>query len=161
MQDRGTLECGVNETVPGFGLVDDAACAGQWVRSRHPYRGLVQRAIAVELRRKGVADGVAKEALAEVDPDSAGARLVSLAEAVRHLPSAEVPEALVRAVLTGKPLKWNDLSPDRAPAGTAALLAGTKQASAAIGVIGAVVWSLLLANGFDVEEFLREIEQGR
>ena len=30
-----------------------------------------------------------------------------------------------------------------------------------LGVIGAVVWSLLLANGFDVEEFLREIEQDR
>jgi hypothetical protein len=30
-----------------------------------------------------------------------------------------------------------------------------------LGVIGAVVWSLLLANGFDVEEFLRDIEQGR
>ena len=30
-----------------------------------------------------------------------------------------------------------------------------------LGVIGAVIWSLLLANGFDVEEFLREIEQGR
>ena len=24
VQDRGTLECGVNETVPGFGLIDDA-----------------------------------------------------------------------------------------------------------------------------------------
>jgi hypothetical protein len=30
-----------------------------------------------------------------------------------------------------------------------------------LGVIGAVVWSLLLAGGFDLEEFLREIEQGR
>ncbi|HET8757241.1 MAG TPA: hypothetical protein VFM58_14575 [Solirubrobacteraceae bacterium] len=30
-----------------------------------------------------------------------------------------------------------------------------------LGVIGAVVWSLLLAGGFDPEEFLREIEQGR
>jgi hypothetical protein len=30
-----------------------------------------------------------------------------------------------------------------------------------LGVIGAVVWSLLLASGFDVEDFLREIEQGR
>ncbi|HEX5616969.1 MAG TPA: hypothetical protein VFX51_01030 [Solirubrobacteraceae bacterium] len=30
-----------------------------------------------------------------------------------------------------------------------------------LGVIGAVVWSLLLANGFDVEEFLKDIEQGR
>ena len=62
--------------------------------------------------------------LAEVDPESARARLVSLGEAVRHLPSAEVPEALVRAVLTGKPVKWNDLSPDAAPAGTVALVAG-------------------------------------
>jgi hypothetical protein len=30
-----------------------------------------------------------------------------------------------------------------------------------LGVIGAVVWSLLLASGFDLEEFLREIDQGR
>jgi hypothetical protein len=30
-----------------------------------------------------------------------------------------------------------------------------------LGVIGAVVWSLLLAGGFDLEEFLKEIEQGR
>jgi hypothetical protein len=30
-----------------------------------------------------------------------------------------------------------------------------------LGVIGAVIWSLLLAGGFDLEEFLREIEQGR
>jgi hypothetical protein len=30
-----------------------------------------------------------------------------------------------------------------------------------LGLVGAVVWSVLLANGFDIEEFLREIEQGR
>jgi hypothetical protein len=30
-----------------------------------------------------------------------------------------------------------------------------------LGVIGAVVWIMLLASGFDLEEFLREIEQGR
>jgi len=61
--------------------------------------------------------------LTEVEPDSARARLVALAEAVRHLPGAEVPPDLERAVLTGKPLKWNDLSPDGAPAGTIALVA--------------------------------------
>lgn len=61
--------------------------------------------------------------LAEVAPDSAAARLVALAEAVRHLPCAEVPAALVRAVLTGKPLKWNDLSAEPALAGPIALVA--------------------------------------
>jgi regulatory protein len=50
------------------GLIDDAAFAGQWVRSRHRSRGLSRRAIALELRRKGVDDEVAGEALAEVDP---------------------------------------------------------------------------------------------
>jgi regulatory protein len=49
------------------GLIDDAAFAGQWVRSRHRFRGLGRRAIAQELRRKGVDDDVAGEALAEVD----------------------------------------------------------------------------------------------
>ena len=52
------------------GLIDDAAFAGQWVRSRHRNRGLGRRAIAVELRRKGVADEVAGEALAEIDAES-------------------------------------------------------------------------------------------
>jgi regulatory protein len=50
------------------GLIDDAAFAGQWVRSRHRSRGLSRRAIAVELRRKGIDDELAGEALAEVDP---------------------------------------------------------------------------------------------
>ncbi len=62
--------------------------------------------------------------LAEVDPASAGARLVPLAEAVRHLPATQVPADLERAVLTGKPLKWDDFSSEAAPAGPLALLAG-------------------------------------
>jgi regulatory protein len=62
------------------GLIDDAALAGQWVRSRHTYRGLGRRAIAVELRRKGVADGVAKEALAEVDAESENRRARELVD---------------------------------------------------------------------------------
>ena len=62
------------------GLIDDAAFAGQWVRSRHTYRGLGRRAIAVELRRKGVADGVAKEALAEVDEESEDRRARKLVD---------------------------------------------------------------------------------
>jgi regulatory protein len=62
------------------GLIDDAAFAGQWVRSRHVHRGLGRRAIAVELRRKGVADDVAGEALAEVDAESEDRRARELVD---------------------------------------------------------------------------------
>lgn len=49
------------------GLVDDAAFARQWVESRHRSRGLAPRALAQELRRKGVDDVAAKEALEQID----------------------------------------------------------------------------------------------
>jgi regulatory protein len=49
------------------GLVDDAAFAEVWVRSRHNYQGLGRRALAVELRRKGVPDSVTSDALSTVD----------------------------------------------------------------------------------------------
>jgi regulatory protein len=52
------------------GLIDDAAFADVWVRSRHAYQGLGRRALAMELRRKGVADEVAAEAVATVDADA-------------------------------------------------------------------------------------------
>lgn len=53
------------------GLVDDGAFARSWVASRGSADGkaLAKRALAQELRRKGVADEVAREALDEVDPD--------------------------------------------------------------------------------------------
>ncbi|HEY0952937.1 regulatory protein RecX [Nocardioides sp.] len=50
------------------GLVDDEAFARSWVQSRQPGKKLARRALAQELRRKGVADEVAREVLAEVDP---------------------------------------------------------------------------------------------
>jgi regulatory protein len=51
------------------GLVDDAAFARAWVESRQRSRGLARRALALELRRKGVDDETARAALDEVDPD--------------------------------------------------------------------------------------------
>ncbi len=51
------------------GLVDDAAFARSWVESRQRSRGLARRALAQELRRKGVDDETARAALDEVDPD--------------------------------------------------------------------------------------------
>jgi len=51
------------------GLVDDQAFARLWASSRKSSKGLARRALAQELRRKGVADEVAREALDELDPD--------------------------------------------------------------------------------------------
>jgi regulatory protein len=51
------------------GLIDDAAFARLWVESRQPGKGLGRRALAQELRRKGIDDEVAKSALAEVEPE--------------------------------------------------------------------------------------------
>ncbi len=51
------------------GLVDDAAFAREWVQSRQVGRGLARRALAVELRRKGVAQDVIADAVEEVAPE--------------------------------------------------------------------------------------------
>ncbi|RNM16391.1 regulatory protein RecX [Nocardioides pocheonensis] len=51
------------------GLVDDAAFAREWVAQRQEGRGLARRALAQELRRKGIDDEVARDALGEIDPD--------------------------------------------------------------------------------------------
>jgi regulatory protein len=50
------------------GLVDDAAFARSWVESRQRSRGLARRALAQELRRKGVEDETARGALDDLDP---------------------------------------------------------------------------------------------
>jgi len=51
------------------GLVDDAAYADMVVRTRHAERGLARRAIAVELRRRGIDEETAADALEQVEPD--------------------------------------------------------------------------------------------
>src|SRR3954468_14111418 len=51
------------------GLVDDAAFAREWVEQRQSGRGLARRALAQELRRKGIDDEVSREALDEIDAD--------------------------------------------------------------------------------------------
>lgn len=60
------------------GLIDDAAFARLWIDSRQSGKGLARRALAQELRRKGIADEVAREALDAVDPsdEEAAARIL-------------------------------------------------------------------------------------
>ncbi|WP_376768516.1 regulatory protein RecX [Pseudonocardia pini] len=62
------------------GLIDDEAFAGAWVRSRHRHSGLGRRAIAQELRRKGVAKEIADEALTEVDDGAEAERARELVD---------------------------------------------------------------------------------
>jgi regulatory protein len=52
------------------GLVDDAAFAREWTRSRQAGRGLARRALDLELRRKGVAPETVAQALEQVDDDT-------------------------------------------------------------------------------------------
>ncbi|MGH3389719.1 MAG: recombination regulator RecX [Actinomadura sp.] len=52
------------------GLIDDEAFARAWVESRHTGRGLARRALAAELRRRGVADETVNEAVAALDPEA-------------------------------------------------------------------------------------------
>ncbi|MEU6538673.1 recombination regulator RecX [Streptomyces sp. NPDC047000] len=51
------------------GLIDDGAFAGAWVESRHHGRGLARRALARELRTKGVDSALIDEAVGRLDPE--------------------------------------------------------------------------------------------
>lgn len=81
------------------GLVDDEAFARAWIASRQPGKGLARRALAQELRRKGVDDDTAREALDEIDPDdeeAAARRLVrKKLRGLAHVPSDKATRRLV------------------------------------------------------------------
>ncbi|GHE06890.1 recombination regulator RecX [Streptomyces alanosinicus] len=51
------------------GLIDDSAFADAWVESRHHGRGLARRALAQELRTKGVDSALIDEAVSQLDSD--------------------------------------------------------------------------------------------
>jgi regulatory protein len=71
LRERGIPE-DVRETVLDrlgeVGLVDDAAFAESTVHSGRAYRGLGRHALSAELRRRGVPDGLAHEAVATLQP---------------------------------------------------------------------------------------------
>lgn len=60
------------------GLIDDADFAQQWARSRHLHAGKGKRAIALELRRKGIDDDDAQAALEQIDSSDERERAVDL-----------------------------------------------------------------------------------
>lgn len=77
------------------GLIDDAAVAEVWVRSRHNYQGLARKALSIELRRKGVADDVVAEAVSAVDAEAEEERAREL---IRKKLRGTVPADEVTAV---------------------------------------------------------------
>ncbi|MFZ0324095.1 MAG: regulatory protein RecX [Actinomycetes bacterium] len=82
-----------------LGYVDDDAFAHAWVESRHNGRGLARRALAHELRQRGVADETARAALEAVDAESERATAQRLARrrlaSMRTLPRDVVTRRLV------------------------------------------------------------------
>ncbi|MCO7219301.1 regulatory protein RecX [Klenkia sp. PcliD-1-E] len=80
------------------GLVDDAAFAAVWVRSRQSGRGLSRRALAHELRAKGIDAEVASVALEAVDPqdewDTARALVARKVPGMRRLDTATATRRL-------------------------------------------------------------------
>jgi len=60
----------VLDRLTAVGLVDDEAFAAAWVSSRHSGRGLAGRALAAELRARGVAPETVSSALAALEPET-------------------------------------------------------------------------------------------
>ena len=95
------------------GLVDDTAYAGMLVRSQQAGRGLARRALAQELRRKGVDDETAQAALDEVDPHDEEERARELvAKKMRSMtglePAGADPAARRDARAQGVPVRAGD-----------------------------------------------------
>jgi regulatory protein len=81
------------------GLVDDEAFARAWIASRQPGKGLARRALAQELRRKGIDDDVARGALDEIDPDDEEAAARALVrKKLRSMRGVETDKATRRLV---------------------------------------------------------------
>jgi len=115
------------------GLIDDAMFSEAWVESRHAGRGLAKRALAFELRRRGVEPTV-------VD------------EAVDNLP-AEREEATARALVAARLAGTRGLDPGARPRRLAGML-GRKGYPA--GLAFRVVRDALAAEGVSDEDLPAE-----
>ncbi|WP_306364113.1 recombination regulator RecX [Nocardia sp. CC227C] len=82
------------------GLIDDAAFAEQWVHSRHTFSGKGKKALAQELRRKGVAPEDAESALAGISAEDEHERATELVRRkLRTLPRDLDREKTIRRLV--------------------------------------------------------------
>jgi regulatory protein len=80
------------------GMIDDAAFARAWVSSRHHGRGLARRALASELRQRGVASDTVGDALADLDGETEAATARVLVDRKLRSTKGE-PEAVFRRLV--------------------------------------------------------------
>lgn len=85
----------VLERLAAAGMIDDEAFARAWVSSRHHGRGLARRALAAELRQRGVAEDTVDEAVAELDPAQEAETARALV--ARRLPATRGLDPVTRA----------------------------------------------------------------
>lgn len=97
--DEETAEA-VLDRYAELGLVDDAAYAEAFTRSRHEHKGLGSRAIAFELRRRSVPDEVVQEAVSTLDADQERATAFRLARE-RQARMASLPREVQARRLAG------------------------------------------------------------
>ncbi|MGP3971228.1 recombination regulator RecX [Streptomyces sp. 6N223] len=72
LRTRGFSERAIASVLDRFeevGLIDDAAFADAWVESRHHGRGLARKALAGELRRRGVDPATVDRAVSRLDSE--------------------------------------------------------------------------------------------
>jgi regulatory protein len=80
-------------------MVDDRAFARAWVTSRHHGKGLAGRALAGELRRKGVDTEAIGEALDDLDGDTQLRTARELVDRKLRADRANAPDATLRRLV--------------------------------------------------------------
>jgi regulatory protein len=89
---------GVLDRFGQVGLVDDVAFADAWVESRHAGRGLARRALAHELRQRGVDGETVDAALETLPPEQEVETARALVRARLRTTRGADPQARVRRV---------------------------------------------------------------
>jgi regulatory protein len=102
LRKRGIADSVAAEVLDRYdevGLIDDAAFARAWVTSRHHGKGLARRALAGELRRRGVDGEVVGAALEEVDGDTEAATARALVDRKLRSMASAPPDAVFRRLV--------------------------------------------------------------
>jgi regulatory protein len=134
----------VLERYTEVGIIDDRAFARAWVTSRHHGRGLARRALATELRHKGVDADAVGAALADLDPDTEAATARALVERKLRSAPAGSPDSLIRRLV-------GMLARKGYPPGLAIRVVREVMADRAAGAS---------ATGVDLDDWAEELEAG-